>query len=119
MRMLLSALALLFGAYATSSISFADTPSSPRATPPLAPGQHTYAFRCPHGLLRVMFDGDRNVAVIHRFGRPTVTMTAQARSDQGFHFSNATYDLQGTFEEVRFRIGQGEAMRCRRGSLNG
>jgi hypothetical protein len=70
-------------------------------------------------LLRVMFDGDRNVAVIHRFGRPTVTMTAQAPSGAGFHFSNATYDLQGTFEEVRFRIGQGEAMRCRRGSLNG
>ena len=119
MRMLLSALALLVGAFAAPPISFADTQPSPRATSPLAPGQHTYAFRCPHGLLRVMFDGDRNVAVIHRFGRPTVTMTAQAPSGGGFHFSNATYDLQGTFEEVRFRIGQGEAMRCRRGSLNG
>jgi hypothetical protein len=117
MRTLFSALALLVGAYAAPAISFADTQSGTAST--LAPGQNVYAFRCPHGLLRVMFDGDRNVAVIHRFGRPTVTMAAQAPSGEGFHFSNATYDLQGTLEEVRFRIGQGEVMRCRRGSLNG
>jgi len=119
MRMLCTALALLVGAYAAPVISFADTQSTSGAASTLAPGQHAYAFRCPHGLLRVMFDGDRKVAVIHRFGRPTVTMTAQAPSGEGFHFSNATYDLQGTLEEVRFRIGQGEVMRCRRGSPNG
>lgn len=116
MRMLLSAIALLVGAYAAPSVLAAETQAGASA---LAPGQNVYAFRCPSGLLRVMFDGDRNVAVIHRFGRPTVTLTAQAPSGEGFHFSNATYDLQGTFEEVRFRIGQGEAMSCRRASLNG
>ena len=115
MRMLFS-LALLVGAYAAPSVLAAENQPAASA---LAPGQNVYAFRCPNGLLRVMFDGDRNVAVIHRFGRPTVTLTAQAPSGEGFHFSNATYDLQGTFEEVRFRIAQGQAMRCRRGSLNG
>jgi len=114
MRMLLSALALLIGAHAAPPVSFADTQQAPT----LAPGRQLHAFRCPHNLLRVVFDGDRNVVVIYRFGRPPVTLSRQQTAGADFHFSNATYDLEGTFEEVRFRVGQTEAARCPSNSAN-
>ncbi|MBS0384629.1 MAG: hypothetical protein JSS00_04690 [Proteobacteria bacterium] len=117
MRKLLFGVAILVGAYAAAPISLADTQTS--AGGGIERGQHSYAFRCPNNLLRIMFDGDRNIAEIHRFGRATVRLTAQAPSGSEFHFANATYDLQGTLAEVRFRVGQGEAVRCPRGSLNG
>jgi len=113
MRMLLSALALLLGAFAAPPVSIAD--NQPSA---LAPGRHLHAFRCPHYLLRVVFDGDHNVATIYFFGRPPVTLSRQTSAGEGFHFSNARYDLQGTYDEVRFRVGQAEAARCARNSVD-
>ena len=115
MRMLLSAIALLVGAYAAPFVLAAETQPS---TSTLAPGQHLHAFRCPHNLLRVVFDGDRDVVVINRFGRPPVTLRRRQSDGAEFHFSNANYDLQGTFDEVRFRVGQAEAARCPRNSTN-
>ena len=118
MRMLLSALALLIGAHAAPPVSFADTQQASNGALTLAPGRRLHAFRCPHNLLRVVFDGDRNVVVIYRFGRPPVTLSRQQTAGADFHFSNATYDLQGTFDEVRFRVGQAEAARCPSNSAN-
>ena len=115
MRMLLSALALLLGASAAPPVSIADNQPSASALPP---GRHLYAFRCPHYLLRVVFDGDHNVATIHFFGRPPVTLSRRTSAGEGFHFSNARYDLQGTYGEVRFRVGQAEAARCARNSVD-
>lgn len=116
MRMLLSALALLVGAHAAPPVSFAA--ENQLSASALAPGRHLYAFRCPQYLLRVVFDGDRNVAIVYRFGRPPVTLSRQQSVGAEFHFSNATYDLEGGYDEVRFRVGQSEAARCPRTSVN-
>ena len=113
MRVLLAALALLVAAYVAPAVSFADNQQAA-----LAPGRHLHTFRCPQSLLRVVFDGDRNIVIVYRFGHPPVTLSGQS-GGEGFHFSNATYDLQGTYEEVRFRIGQGAAARCVRNAANG
>lgn len=108
MRTLLSSLALLCAVCVSAAISTAD-----------AAQQRSYGFRCPSDLLRVVFDDDRRIAMIYRFGKPTITVSQQTARADGFHYSNARYDLEGTFEQARFRVGQGRAETCRRVSVNG
>jgi membrane-bound inhibitor of C-type lysozyme len=107
MRALLSTLALFCAVCTPAAISSADA------------AQHSYGFRCPQDLLRVVFDDDRHVALIYRFGKPTIILAQQTASGDGFHYSNARYDLEGTYEQAHFRVGQGRAETCRRVSVNG
>lgn len=76
----------------------------------------TITFRCRNQtVMRITFDPGDRTATVRQFGRPPISVR-QTPASLGFRYAReGSYELTGTSNEVRWRVGSGQSLICDRG----